>query len=223
MFFVIKKMISIFLFGVLLLIAGCSSEDKSLDETASIIPANASISLDGMLAVYPYIQEDLEDEDGLLYSIYDVQLYDNLKKSMICTYHIPGNDFHFLWSPNSKYITAAYSGRTWSNFSILDVRTHAAVSMPGISEVLDHFKTEGEKIDCEMNANRPDPSVAPIEWSPDSTRILVSYQFKDIENKTQNGVFIFDFLNGTYSDLQQFTPSEYDHVALSKPENFSWN
>ncbi len=143
------------------------------------------------MAVCQYIKEDLEDEKGLLYSIYDEQLYDNEKYIMICTFHIVGRDFHFLWSPNSEYVTAAHSGRIWANFSILDIRRHSIISILGISEILDNFRNSGEKIDYEINEDRLDTYVSPIEWSSDSTRILISYQAKDAGYKTQSGDLLF--------------------------------
>ena len=94
----------------LILLTGCGAQDNITKKAASIIPNDAVISPDGKLAVCQYVKEDLEDEKGLLYSIYDVQLYDNEKYIMICTFHIVGRDFHFIWSPNSKYVTAAYFG-----------------------------------------------------------------------------------------------------------------
>jgi hypothetical protein len=206
----------------LILLTGCGAQDNITKKAASIIPNDAVISPDGKLAVCQYVKEDLEDEKGLLYSIYDVQLYDNEKYIMICTFHIVGRDFHFIWSPNSKYVTAAYSGRIWTNFSILDIRRHSTISILGISEILDSFRNSGEKIDYEINEDRPDPYVSPIEWSPDSTRILISYQVKDAGYKTQSGIFIYDLVNNTYSDLRQLPSSEDDHVNIRKPENFSW-
>lgn len=95
--------------------------------------------------------------------------------------------------------------------------------MLGIFDILDSFKNTGEKFDYEINPDRPDPYVLPIEWSPDSTRILVSYQVKDTGYKIQSGVFIYDFINGTFTDLQQLSYVEDDHVDIKKPENFHWN
>lgn len=204
-------------------LTGCAAHDNTPPKTAYIIPDDAVISPNGKLAVCQYIKEDLEDENGLLYSIYDVQLYDNEKYTMICTFHIVGKDFDFLWSPDSKYITAAYHGRTWSDFSILDVRTHDKIGMQSIFDIMDSFKNMGEKFDYEINPDRPDPYVSPIEWSPDSTRILVSYQVKDTEYRTQNGVFVYDYVNGVFTDLNQLSSSEDDNVDIKKPENFSWN
>lgn len=216
-----KKVIAALLCGLIFL-TGCATQEHTPEKTASIIPDDAVISPNGKLAVCSYVREDLEDENGLLYSIYDVQLYDNQKHTMICTFHIVGRDFHFLWSPDNKYIIAAYSGRIWSGFSVLDVQCHSAIDIPGLSEILDGFRDSGEEIDFELNEDRPDPYVSPIEWSPDSTRILVSYQVKDTQHKTQSGVFIYDFINGTYSDLRQSPPSEDDHIDIKKPEDFSW-
>lgn len=91
-----------------------------------------------------------------------------------------------------------------------------------IFDIFDHFKHAGEKIDYVIQQDRPDPYVSPLEWSPDSTRLLVSYQIRDTAFKTQNGVFVYDISNGTFSDLYQFAPSEYDHIDIKKPEGFHW-
>ena len=78
-----------------------------------------------------------------------------------------------------------------ANFSILDIRRHSTISILGISEILDSFKNSGEKIDYEINEDRLDTYVSPIEWSSDSTRILISYQAKDAGYKTQSGDLLF--------------------------------
>ena len=212
-----KKIFACFIFAIVLMICLCACETKP------VLPNDAVISPNGKFAVCSHIQEDLEDENGLLYSIYDVQLYDNIKSTMICTFHIVGRDFHFLWSPDSKYVTAAYSGRTWTDFSILDIQSHSTLSVLGISEILSSFKNSGENIDYDITQDRPDPNVSPIEWSPDGARMLVSYQLKDTEDKTQSGVFIYSLTNGTFSNLLQYSPSADDHVDVKKPDNFIWN
>lgn len=188
-----------------------------------VLPEDAVVSPDGKFAVRADIRENLEDENGAFYSIYDVQLYDSIKKTMLCTFHIVGRDFHFFWSPDSTYIAAAYSGRTWSAFSLLDVRRHAEISIPGLSEIFDSLKNAGAKIDYACHQARPDPYVSPLEWSPDSTRLLVSYQVRDTGDKTQSGTFIFNLAEGIYTDLDQLPPSDADHAEVKKPENFSWN
>lgn len=217
-----KRLIAALLLGLIIL-TGCTTQDDAPVKKESIIPDDAVISPNGKLAVCQYIKEDLKDENGLLYSIYDVQLYDNDKNTMICTFHIVGRDFSFLWSPDSKYVAAVYSGRTWTHFSTLEVQSHSANSFLGISEIIDSFKNSGEKFDYEIDQDRPDPYVSTIEWSPDSTRILVSYQVRDTAYKTQSGVFVYSFANGTFSNLLQNSPSEADHVDIKKPENFIWN
>lgn len=90
--------------------------------TTSVIAADAVTSPNGKLAISSYVKEDIEDERGLLYSIYDVQLYDYEENVLLCTFHIVGRDFHFLWSPDSKYVAATYSGRIWTDFSVLDTK-----------------------------------------------------------------------------------------------------
>ncbi len=186
------------------------------------IPEDAVTSPDGRLAVRSDVRENLEDEQGLFYSIYDVQLYDRKESAMICTFHIVGRDFRFLWSPDGRYIAATYSGRTWTEYSLLDVRSHAATQAPGISEVLDSFRGSGETLDYELNADRPDPIVEPLEWSPDGKKLLVSYQVRDSELITQSGLFVFNLEEGTFTDLQQLPPSENDHVDIQRPEGFTW-
>lgn len=210
----------IFLFLSVNLI-GCSAPKNNAGVAA--LPEDAVISPDGRYAVRANIQENLEDEDGLIYSIFDVQLYDSAEKTLLCTYHIIGRDFRFLWSPDSKYIAAAYSGRTWTAFSILDVKRHYEFSRPSLSGILGSFKSAGEEIGYEFNLNRPDPYVTPLEWSPDSTRLLVSYQVRDAGYQTQSGLFIYNLAEGTYTDLLQSPPSEADRVEVKKPEDFTWS
>jgi hypothetical protein len=59
-------------------------------------------------------------------------------------------------------------------------------------------------------------------WSPDSSRILVSYYWKDTNYTTQNGVFVYNIDTKEVSDLIENEPVEGDHGVAKKPENFKW-
>jgi Tol biopolymer transport system component len=145
---------------------------------------------------------------------YNVELFSGDEKNKLKTYSIVGGNYSFLWSPDNRKVCVSYSGGIWSDFSIIDVSTQALMEHPQLFDKLE--------VDYELNANRPDPYLKPIEWSPDSSRILVSYYWKDTNYTTQNGVFVYNIDTKEVSDLIENEPVEGDHGVAKKPENFKW-
>jgi hypothetical protein len=186
------------------------------------IPEAAVYSPDGTWAVWSNVQEDLEDEDGLLYSIYQVLLY-HIKSEKLTVFDIVGRDFSFLWSPDSKRVAATYSGRIWTSFSILDTEALAEIPVSDIASYMEQFKEQGVTFDYTLNENRPDPQINPLDWSPDSSKLLIFYQWHDTQYTTQSGTFLYEVNSGQVSKLVQNPPSpEVDHVPAEIPKDFEW-
>lgn len=223
-----KKVISAMIILILpvVLLFGCQSQadDPAPPEqtTRSVIPEDAVRSPDGKLAAASNVQMDLEDNEGQAYSIFDVQVFDVEKNQQAFTAHIVGDAFEFLWSPNSKWIAAGYSGRTWSDVSLIDTNSHTASCDISMARIMEDFQKDGEEFKFTLRDFRQDPYIKPIEWSPDSKQLLVAYACTDAEDRTQSGVFVYDVLDNALSRLTQYPPSDEYHPEVQKPDGFSW-
>lgn len=190
--------------------------------TNSIIPSDAVVSPNGKYAISSNVQEDMEDNEGKYYSIYEVKLFDRENNILICTFPIVGENFSFLWDSDSRYAIAIYSGGTWTDYSVLDVLSHTQSDGGRMSQVIEEFLKIGEDFSYACDSNRPDPQIYPLEWSPDNRELLIAYRWTDTEGYRQSGVFVYALFDGIYSKLTQYAPSEYYNVDVERPDNFEW-
>ncbi|MCX7774002.1 MAG: hypothetical protein N2376_12910 [Clostridia bacterium] len=93
---------------------------------------------------------------------------------------------------------------------------------PAVSDIIKSFEANGEHFDYKLSPSRPDPYLSPLEWSPDSTRLLIGYQWYDDQMRVQSGSFVYEPLTNSVSRLTQNAPSEADHVPAVKPDGFTW-
>jgi len=102
-------------------------------------------------------------------------------------------DPQFLWSPDGRFVSVAYSGRTYTLALILDTEDFSEQHLPG-SELLLPFFPEAIPDD-----NRPDPYTVPQKWLSNNT-ILVSFQWtvKDT-GEPITGEYIYDVYNGKFT------------------------
>lgn len=160
-----------------------------------------------------------------LKGIYDVELLDKSENNVLNTFEIVGDDHKFLWSsPTISKVCVSYRGRVWGDFCIIDVSTLTLKESPTIEEIIDHFKSKNIALHYELAQNRPDPYLTPIEWSPNSEKLLIFYEWRDEENyATQNGTFIYDIKgNDIYNFIQNEECEEGGYVEVRKPNGFTW-
>jgi hypothetical protein len=93
---------------------------------------------------------------------------------------------------------------------------------PTIEGIIKQLRTDGAVINYELNENRPDPYLTPLEWSPDSKKILIFYTWFDKEIKVQNGIFIYDTESKRASRMIQYPPAEGEHTEKKIPADFKW-
>ena len=212
-----KRIFVITVLGLIILFLGSCGVNEN-----NIIPSDAVVSPNEKYALLSNVQEDIKDSEGNLYSIYEVRLFDKENNTLICTFPIVGRDFSFLWDSNSRYAAAIYSGRTWTDYSVLDVLSHTQADGVKMPQIIEELSKNGEYFSYTHDSNRPDPRIYPLEWSPDNGKLLIAYSWTDTEGYRQSGVFVYDIFKGTFSDLIQYPPSEYDNVDVKKPDNFTW-
>jgi hypothetical protein len=213
-----RKIIKIIVFLLILSqLIGCASKNTILESQKALtnvkkekVSTNYVKSPDGKHAI------SASDNK------YHVLLYKNINKSEPKSIKIVGLDYKFLWSPASNKVCISYRGRIWGGFSIIDVDTESVLEKPTIDSIVKQLKANGSKINYELNENRADPYLTPIEWSQDNKNILIFYQWVDKEFKVQNGVFIFDSEAKRASRMIQYPPTEGHTVDVKIPDNFKW-
>lgn len=152
-----------------------------------------------------------------------VLVYDIAQNKLISRYDILAQEFGLAWSPDNQKVSVTRLARIWIDTSIVDIPAKKVVSMmennlAGFSQ----FEALGIKFNYTLNENRPDPYYEICEWSPDSKRVLMFYQWTDSAMKRQNGNFVYDLEKQTISKITQNKPDEGDHLEPKKPKAFKW-
>ncbi|HEX2944538.1 MAG TPA: hypothetical protein VHT96_01120 [Clostridia bacterium] len=151
-----------------------------------------------------------------------VFLYDIEKNMLAGEFYMPAQDFGFLWSPNSKRVCVTRTARVWIESSVIDAVSLKSAHITA-KEVLDAFSSAHIKLDYNLNDNRPDPYITPIEWSPDGKKILMFYQWTDTEYNRQSGIFIYNTVSGGISRMtRNEAEAEGGNLPYVKPYKFKW-
>jgi hypothetical protein len=181
---------------------------KYKDENGNPNVDAISVSPDGKYAVSTHLDK------------YSVLLYDVINNSLADNMEMPALDYGFMWSPDSSKLCVTRAAREWIESSIVDIASKKVIEL---SSLVNAFKEEGVKLAYTLNENRPDPYVTPIEWSPDSSRILLFYQWTDSDQNRQNGTFVFEPASGKISEIKQNKASqEGGNMPAVKPGGFKW-
>lgn len=172
----------------------------------------ASVSPDGKYAVVPH-------EWGFDGSYY-VLLYNIEKNKLVGKYELPAMYFGFTWSPDGKKVCVSRLARIWTDLSVLSVED--GIISKEMGNVPERFKSLGIKLNYELNENRPDPAYTLLEWSPDSEKLLVFYQWYDKDIKKQSGTFVYNIADKSISRVRQNAPADADNIDKTKPDGFAW-
>jgi hypothetical protein len=113
--FVVYPMVMVLLATFSTLLTGCAPKSRDLEnyevsaKPVEIAETNYVKSPNGKHA----ITESKEQ--------YHVLLYKDIDKGEPKSIEIVGMNYRFLWSPDSSKVCVSYSGRIWSDFSIINV------------------------------------------------------------------------------------------------------
>lgn len=211
-----KKLISLIFSSIIAIVfSGCLENAACQGINKEALMVTKSISHDGKYR----ISSEVNEGEG----IYKVVLSTGNGKGIIKTFEIVGANHSFLWSPNNQRVCVSYNGRIWGDFSVIDATAEKLIEHPSVDDIINSFKKQKIKFGYNLNPNRPDPYLSPIEWSPDSKELLVFYQWHDVNYATQNGVFIYNIETNRVSNLIQY-PANHDGANLEakKPGDFKW-
>lgn len=175
-----------------------------------------SVSPDGRYAVVSHEWGGFDEGSYIL-------LYDIRGNRLAGKYDMLAMHFGFLWSPDSRKVCISRLARLWVEISILEIGDSNAIKVADSINAYDLFKSMGIKLGYSLSKSRPDPAYTPIEWSPDSKKLLVFYQWNDMEMNPQGGTFVYDVKKKTVSHILQnrYDPN-VDNLVPKKPEGFKW-
>ncbi len=180
------------------------------DAGANMVVDAVSVSPDGRYAI------------SVIPESFRVLIYDTVKNVLAGEFDMLAQDYGFLWSPDSKKVCVTMAAREWIECSVIDAGTLKSADITS-KEVLDTMRDSGMELDYKLNDNRPDPYIAPIEWSPDGQKILLSYQWTDTLYNRQNGTFVYNTSSGKISRITaNKADTEGGNLPVAKPKDFKW-
>ncbi|WP_239615917.1 TolB family protein [Cohnella mopanensis] len=130
---------------------------------------------------------------------------------------LDGSITKLAYSPDGNKISAEYGGRIWGALAIVDVNSGNRI-LPDIIGAIIADPANGYDVDPQK-VDRFDPYLQIIEWSPDSTRLLVSYAFSSGLDQYDYGWAVYET---DLDKVMKVSPSKlpaYD----TKPEGFGWD
>jgi hypothetical protein len=153
-----------------------------------------------------------------------VLIYDIKKNRLSKKYELLAQEFGYSWSPDSRKLCVTRLARIWIDTTIIDVEEKTSVSMleDGAAS-FQKLKKLGTKFSYELIDNRPDPYIQFCQWSPDSRKVLLFYQWTDNGYNRQSGNFVFSLDNKTVSKITQNSPEPGGgNLDPVKPRGFKW-
>ncbi len=152
-----------------------------------------------------------------------ILIYSTAQNKLIRKYDILSSDFEYIWSPDSKKLCVKSLGKTWINTDLLDIEKNGMIDMLSIAGY-ENLKKLGVKFPYELLENRDDPYIQTVEWSPDSKKALLHYQWTDSRYMRQSGTFVYDTEKKTISKIVQNPgAAEGGNLKPAKPKGFQWH
>jgi hypothetical protein len=121
------------------------------------------------------------------------------------------------WSPDGKKLAIEYGGRIWGNVDLIDPDSGQSLLKKSVYDVLND-----NKLYTVVERQRPDPYYRLIEWSPDSTKAMLSYSFTDDDEKVQQGMVIYDLNKSEYTTITPYPSGDNPYPDIHKPDGFKW-
>ncbi|SNS72618.1 hypothetical protein SAMN05446037_101889 [Anaerovirgula multivorans] len=213
-----KRIFLILLLALVVSICGCTATHTIIDKNEEKSDEAVGLMLNPMSPDGTYVVLAIMESENNA----KIVVTSNKDNKEVASVKIIGSDIQHLWSPDSRWLAITYSGRIWKDYMIIDLVTGKHKNPPTPEITINQFKEAGERIDYILNENRSDPYLQPLEWSPDSSKLLVSYLWFDNDIEVQNGVMIYNVEENRYEKIIQYEPCEGETYQPSKPENFTW-
>jgi WD40 repeat protein len=121
------------------------------------------------------------------------------------------------WSPDGKKLTIEYGGRIWGSIDLVDPDTGESLLKTSVYDVL-----QDKQLFTVVKQQRPDPYYRLVEWSPDSTKVMLSYSFTDDDYKVQQGIVVYDLKKAAYTSVKPLPSGDDPYPDIIKPNGFKW-
>lgn len=169
------------------------------------------------VAFAPFMDARFNDGQVWLYTSENDQL------SMVLQLVSVGGDSgvagYITWSPDGRKLAVGDGGRLWSDIVVLNLDTLESNKKSLFAYLSENAAEFGYQFD---DYQRPDPQVKLIEWSPDSTRVLLSYAFAESMDHWQTGFAVLNVETDAYELVMPGGSTDDDYPSLEKPEDFHW-
>lgn len=103
---------------------------------------------------------------------------------------LDGSIVSVKYSPDSEWLAVAHAGRIWMGTTLIELASMRAIDILPWKYLL----AQGYELD--MSHPRPDPMVAPAEWS--GTKLLLSYTYHDSNYDGLRGHVVYDISTQQY-------------------------
>lgn len=124
-----------------------------------------------------------------------------------------------IWSPDGKWVAVPLLSRTWTDVEIIN----AGTLKPCKINLWTYINENSEKYGFETGSNtRADPYINLLEWSPDSTRALLSYQFTDDRLLVESGIAVYNVTSKSVEKFMKLSSGKKERDIVEKPANFKW-
>jgi len=97
-----------------------------------------------------------------------------------------GYTVSFIWSQDSRYVGIYYTGRTWGESIVVDIKSKKSISLPKLDEIFSHFDASAKP-----QESRPDPYFEICGWE-DSETVIVNFRWTKADGEEFNGQYIFN-------------------------------
>jgi hypothetical protein len=122
-----------------------------------------------------------------------------------------------IWSPDSKKLAIEFGGRIWGSIDLVNPDKSESLLKKTVEAVI-----TDKKYYPVVKQQRSDYYCRFIEWSPDSSKALMSYTFTDDEYKNQQGIVVYDLMKAAYTTIKKYPAVDGLNVEIVKPDGFKW-
>lgn len=159
-----------------------------------------------------YSFKDTRYNDGIPYVYY-------VEKDCIFGFESFTSINGFGWSPDGNILCISHGGRTWSNISLINLKSNKTYR----PDVYNYICEKQKKLGYVTGKwARPDPVIGFIEWSPDMKKALLSYYFIDDNRVGQKGICVYNLSQEKVEKIVKLGEYEEDHPSIEKPGDFKW-
>jgi len=103
---------------------------------------------------------------------------------------------YFLWSMNSRFVAAQYSGRQWTETIVIDINNYRIIYLPGVDDLREAFPDVAEP-------NQSVPlSMFTISGWESSSAIIISFEWTTVDDIKVVGKYRYSIIDGAMDNIE---------------------